>query len=59
MTKKSKSFKTLEENSNQLYGQGSISGPVAYENVCFEKSNDLSCIENVSFVAVSKASDTK
>ena len=55
-TKESTTFKGTGERQTQPYGTGTIEGEIAQETVCF--TNDgLSCIENVSLIAVDQASD--
>ena len=52
----SSSFRGTGKRESQPYGSGSIAGEIAQDSVCF--SNDSGdCIENVSFIAVDKASD--
>lgn len=55
-TKESTTFKGTGERQSQPYGTGNIEGEIAQETVCFTKDG-LSCIENVSLIAVDQATD--
>ena len=52
----SSTFKGTSKRESQPYGSGSIAGEISQDSVCFD-SKGANCIENVSFIAVDKASD--
>ena len=52
----SSSFRGTGKRESQPYGSGSIAGEIAQDSVCFSSSSG-DCIDNVSFIAVDKASD--